>query len=95
MRDVPHTLSIRARNLKKPAFSSEDRVLIVTAHPDDESMFFSPTILSLVGGKNRPSTMCSLLCLSNGKRIRALISPQWYLVHVDHFPQEMPTGRDR
>lgn len=39
------------------------RVLIVTAHPDDESMFFGPTILSLTKRKN-----CDvyLLCLSNG-----------------------------
>lgn len=40
------------------------RVLIVTAHPDDECMFFGPTILSLTQRKE-PCTVY-LLCLSNG-----------------------------
>uniref|UniRef100_A0A336M9X5 N-acetylglucosaminylphosphatidylinositol deacetylase n=1 Tax=Culicoides sonorensis TaxID=179676 RepID=A0A336M9X5_CULSO len=40
------------------------RVLIVTAHPDDESMFFAPTILSL---KERDENCrVFILCLSNG-----------------------------
>lgn len=39
------------------------RVLLVTAHPDDECMFFGPTLLSLCRRKN-----CEVyvLCLSNG-----------------------------
>ncbi|KAJ6633220.1 N-acetylglucosaminyl-phosphatidylinositol de-N-acetylase [Pseudolycoriella hygida] len=40
------------------------RVLIVTAHPDDECMFFGPTILSLTQ-RSEPCTVY-LLCLSNG-----------------------------
>lgn len=40
------------------------RVLIVTAHPDDECMFFGPTILSLA---KRPNCTVYLLCLSNGE----------------------------
>lgn len=39
------------------------RILIVTAHPDDECMFFGPTILSLSRLKN---VQVYLLCLSNG-----------------------------
>lgn len=39
------------------------RALIITAHPDDECMFFGPTILSLTKQKN---CMVYLLCLSNG-----------------------------
>lgn len=39
------------------------RVLIVTAHPDDETMFFGPTILSLT---KRSDCDVYLLCLSNG-----------------------------
>jgi N-acetylglucosaminylphosphatidylinositol deacetylase len=42
---------------------SGDSVLLVTAHPDDEAMFFSPTILSLT----RHRVPVALLCLSNGK----------------------------
>lgn len=40
------------------------RVLIVTAHPDDECMFFGPTILSLA---KRSNCTIYLLCLSNGE----------------------------
>lgn len=40
------------------------RVLIVTAHPDDECMFFGPTILSLA---KRSNCTVYLLCLSNGE----------------------------
>lgn len=38
------------------------RVLFVIAHPDDESMFFGPTILALT-----KRSEVYLLCLSNGK----------------------------
>ena len=43
------------------------RVLIVTSHPDDETMFFGPTILSLCRGKSNfiPSNLF-LLCMSTG-----------------------------
>lgn len=43
---------------------SVKRVLFVTAHPDDECMFFGPTILKFTQKKD-----CSvyLLCLSDGK----------------------------
>lgn len=45
-------------------FPSCRRVLFVIAHPDDESMFFGPTILSLT---RRSNCTVYLLCLSNGK----------------------------
>ncbi|KAK6621242.1 hypothetical protein RUM43_011548 [Polyplax serrata] len=38
-------------------------VLFVTSHPDDECMFFGPTIISL---SNRPDFSVYLLCLSRG-----------------------------
>jgi len=41
------------------------RALLVVAHPDDEAMFFTPTIQSLQG-------QCSsivILCLSNGEAV--------------------------
>ena len=37
-------------------------ILIVIAHPDDEAMFFIPTIMSL----NNETTTLFLLCLSTG-----------------------------
>lgn len=40
------------------------RVLVVTAHPDDECMFFGPTIVAL---SQRDECHVYLLCLSNGK----------------------------
>lgn len=39
-------------------------ILIVTAHPDDESMFFTPTIIELA--KRNYNNTLHLLCLSNG-----------------------------
>lgn len=49
---------------KRPSQFPEQlrRVLLVTAHPDDECMFFGPTILSL----SRRNCEVYLLCLSNG-----------------------------
>lgn len=41
------------------------RVLIVVAHPDDECMFFGPTIFRLC----EQGADVHLLCLSNGKRL--------------------------
>lgn len=51
------------RNATHLRFPQCKRVLIVTAHPDDESMFFGPTILSLT---KRTDCTVYLLCLSNG-----------------------------
>lgn len=44
---------------------SKKNVLVITAHPDDECMFFSPSILSL----HRYSTV-HLLCLSTGMFVK-------------------------
>jgi N-acetylglucosaminylphosphatidylinositol deacetylase len=40
-------------------------VLVVTAHPDDECLFFSPTILRVLSGNLK--TRGSLLSISNGE----------------------------
>ena len=47
---------------KESPFKSTDRVLIITAHPDDECMFFGPTILHLKM-RNIP---VKIICLSSG-----------------------------
>lgn len=39
-------------------------LVLVTAHPDDEAMFFSPTLLEL--GKSQYDNEIHLICLSNG-----------------------------
>jgi hypothetical protein len=39
------------------------RVLLLTAHPDDECMFFSPTILAL---NRQPEVEIYLLCVTKG-----------------------------
>lgn len=54
----------RSPLLQCSKFPQTKRVLIVTAHPDDECMFFGPTILSLIG---RKQCQIYLLCLSNGE----------------------------
>lgn len=43
-------------------FKSNDRVLIVTAHPDDECMFFGPTLCHLADR----NIQAKVLCLSKG-----------------------------
>lgn len=45
-------------------FTSSNNVLILTAHPDDECMFFGPTITAL---KSITKSRVSVLCLSTGK----------------------------
>lgn len=61
-------ISRRFRTWTNVRFPQCNRVLIVIAHPDDESMFFGPTILSLA---KRPNCQLYLLCLSNGWCIAA------------------------
>ena len=41
---------------------SKDKVLLVTAHPDDECMFFTPSIRSFIGQGRK----VDLICLSTG-----------------------------
>ena len=45
------------------------RVLLLTAHPDDECMFFAPTLVSLV----QNSVALFSLCLSAGKKLTLLL----------------------
>ena len=51
--------------IKTPSFSSiqkPGRFLLVTAHPDDEVMFFTPLLTNLKNNGNH----VSILCLSDG-----------------------------
>jgi N-acetylglucosaminylphosphatidylinositol deacetylase len=47
----------------KSSIKPTGRSLLITAHPDDECMFFAPTILALT--RTAPEDVY-LLCLSNG-----------------------------
>lgn len=51
-----------SRNTKLP--QNVSRVLLVTAHPDDECMFFGPTLIAL---KKRKNCRIFVVCLSNGE----------------------------
>jgi len=44
-------------------------ILLLIAHPDDETMFFSPTVLALL----RECCRVCVLCLSTGDKIRNLL----------------------
>jgi hypothetical protein len=46
------------------------RVLVLTAHPDDEVMFFAPTIINLVGRR----VPVWALCLSTGEFLSSLVT---------------------
>lgn len=50
-------------HLRNSEGSRSTQALLVTAHPDDECMFFAPTILNLVESK----VDLHLLCLSTGR----------------------------
>lgn len=60
--------------LKTVKLPSVKRVLIITAHPDDESMFFGPTIVGLK--QQDENCRIFVLCLSNG---------MWHEFDTYHF----------
>lgn len=76
-------LAKRFRSLTNVRFPINcKRVLIVTAHPDDEAMFFGPTILSLT---KRNDCDVYLLCLSNGLYSLSLIPDSSNDIHFLYF----------
>ncbi|XP_033646866.1 N-acetylglucosaminyl-phosphatidylinositol de-N-acetylase-like [Asterias rubens] len=56
-------VALRRKRSSDTKAGKSREVLVVTAHPDDECMFFAPTILQLVQEAN---TKLNLLCLSTG-----------------------------
>ena len=61
----------RLKLVKNNHLNSGQNVLIVTAHPDDETMFFGPTIISKLNqniniSNEKSKTNVFLLCFSNG-----------------------------
>lgn len=61
-------LFMRSKSLPISSFVGKRRVLLIIAHPDDECMFFAPTVLSLTANW---SSHFVLLCLSEGEIICA------------------------
>jgi len=81
----PSPPSLR-RVLAAPGSRPVDRVLLVTAHPDDETMFFAPTVLRRVGGCGvgrgdngltaaAPRTLRPLPCRLGPRSRRLFVSP--------------------
>lgn len=66
------------RPVKLPENAS--RVLLVTAHPDDECMFFGPTLIAL---RKRRNCRIFVLCLSRGKIAGTYSYHSWF--HDDYF----------
>lgn len=58
VKSVKHAMNV----LTSGETNCEVRALVVTAHPDDECMFFAPTIIRLV----ELNASVHLLCLSEG-----------------------------
>jgi len=52
------------------------RICLLIAHPDDEAMFFSPTLLALTDPDL--GNHVKILCLSTGKRIHNLFSTTFW-----------------
>ena len=64
-RDKTLTSKMKRRiRLGQSKAGSKTKVLFVTAHPDDEVMFFSPTILNHIADPNKYEVF--ILCLSTG-----------------------------
>ncbi|XP_072042395.1 N-acetylglucosaminyl-phosphatidylinositol de-N-acetylase-like [Amphiura filiformis] len=59
---IIYTLLLQRKKTRSVTKTTKN-VLIVTAHPDDECMFFSPTILHL---NSTPNVNVHILCLSSG-----------------------------
>ena len=60
------------------ALQQAKNLLIVTAHPDDECLFFAPSILAVL---DSTETKGGLLVLSTGKQFpveQLLVSPPYY-----------------
>ena len=55
-------------------FLDEKRILLVIAHPDDEAMFFTPTLLAA-----RRCSLLSILCFSTG----ILLNQYVYKILID------------
>lgn len=53
-----------------PSYLGPKTALILTAHPDDEVMFFTPTILAL----QTEGWEVQALCLSNGRSPHRIVS---------------------
>lgn len=66
----------RDARILPPELLAAKNLLVVTAHPDDECLFFAPSILGLLD-RNKAMTG-GLLVMSTGQFSRLLVSP---LVH--------------
>lgn len=73
---------IRPYSRLKAISSAAKRVLLVIAHPDDETMFFGPTMLNL---SRREETEVYLLCLSNGDYRQAARKSLRWVIQVEFF----------
>lgn len=62
---VDSNSTFASQKAMKPAFVAKN-ILMVTAHPDDEAMFFAPTILALNSKVTTGEIALALVCLSNG-----------------------------
>lgn len=56
------------------------RVLVVVAHPDDECMFFGPTIFRLC----EQGADVHLLCLSNGNNIKCALNLYHFIFDISN-----------
>ncbi|KAJ3340951.1 hypothetical protein HDU93_006037 [Gonapodya sp. JEL0774] len=61
----------RLRTVLPPSLQPPRRVMLVTAHPDDECLFFGPSLAAVIGGSDEKTvgkdiTRTFVLCLSQG-----------------------------
>jgi hypothetical protein len=86
---------IMTANITQPRFPilRNKRICLVIAHPDDEAMFFSPTVLALT--KPDTGNHVKILCLSTGMRLHRNLSltrrciPMACVSMVQMLPKDM------
>src|ERR1700722_19994885 len=59
-----YQLRLREKSRVKAVFTNKN-ILLLTAHPDDESMFFAPFVIR---AQKKYGSKVSLLCMTNGSK---------------------------
>lgn len=86
-----HTLTNHTNLTFPPRLQQASNVLLVLAHPDDESLFFGPTILQLI--QRKPLSATHLLFLSAGKQRSPVVPvypPKVVFMVSEHRHPTMP-----
>lgn len=83
-----YTVSIVA--MRFPVLRNK-RICLLIAHPDDEAMFFAPSVLALT--KPETGNHVKILCLSSGQLYPSVVTDSPHFVPAQSHPTSSPTPR--